>query len=73
MAIANELSGDVAVALMALAENEKLRDTTKVKEIVTSFYSALLPLTRASRKRNLGAHAAKAKGSGGQQPPESNR
>lgn len=58
MAIANELSGEVAVAVLALAGNEKQLDKTKLKEILVDFYSALHPLTVASRPRPIQSRAA---------------
>jgi hypothetical protein len=49
MAIANELSGEVAVAVLARAGNEEDADKTKLKEILVNFYSALHSITIASR------------------------
>lgn len=70
MAIANELSGEVAVAVLKLAGNEELRDKTKLKEILLNFYSALHPLTVASRRRPLHSRAASASTSGDQPASE---
>lgn len=60
MAIADELSGEVAVAVLAMADNEKGRDKTRLKEILVNFYSALRPLTIASRRKQVRVRAASA-------------
>lgn len=60
MAIANELSGEVAVAVLAKASNEEQQDKTRLKEILVNFYSALRPLNIASRQRQLHSKAASA-------------
>lgn len=51
MAIANELSSDVATAVLAHQENEDQSKTTELKEILLNFYSALRPLTTEARRR----------------------
>jgi hypothetical protein len=70
MAIENELSGEVAVAVLALAGNEEQRDKTKLKEILVNFYSALHPLTVASRREHLNARTASASTSSDQPASE---
>lgn len=66
MAIANELSGEVAVAVLALASTGEQRDKTKLKEILVNFYSALHPLTVASRQRPMRSRGAAASSSNDQ-------
>ena len=68
MAIANELSGEVAVAVLALEGNEKDRDKTRLKEILVNFYSALRPLSAASRRKHVRVRSASA-GSGNHSTP----
>lgn len=70
MAIANELSSEVAVAVLALAGTEELRDKTKLKEILVNFYSALHPLTVASRQSHIHSRAATSSTSSDQPPSE---
>lgn len=60
MAIANELSGEVAIAVLALEGNKEQSDKTRLKEILVNFYSALRPLTTASRRRHVRARVATA-------------
>lgn len=63
MAIADELSGEVAVAVLAMAGNKEERDKKKLKEILVNFYSALHPLTVASRRKHSNVRAASASAS----------
>ena len=70
MAIANELSGEVAVAVLALAGNKEQPDKTKLKEILVNFYTALRPLTIASRRTHDRARAASASSSSDQPAAE---
>ncbi len=58
MAIANELSGDVAIAVLARAGNAESRDSTKLKEILINFYSALHSLKASSPRKHARAKAA---------------
>jgi len=58
MAIANELSGDVAIAVLARAGSEVERDKTKLKEILVNFYSALHSLRAFSRRKHVKAKTA---------------
>jgi hypothetical protein len=51
MSIVNELSSDVAAAVLINAENKVQTDPKALMEIVRDFYSALRPLTKAARRR----------------------
>lgn len=53
MAIANELSSDVAAALLAHKENKGPSSEKELKELLLNFYSALRPLTTESRRRRV--------------------
>jgi hypothetical protein len=55
MAIANELSSDVAAAVLTHKDNKVQADRKELSEIVRNFYSALRPLTIASRRQRLRA------------------
>ena len=66
MAIANEISGEVAVAVLALAGNEENQNKAELKEILVNFYSALRPLTLASRRKKVRVRAASTSHSGEQ-------
>ncbi len=53
MAIANELSSDVAAAVLTHKENQTQADSKALIEIVRNFYSALRPLTVDARRRRM--------------------
>jgi hypothetical protein len=63
MAIADELSGEVAVAVLGRAGKEGDRDRAKLKEILINFYSSLRALTVASRGTHVRTNAASASSS----------
>lgn len=65
MAIANELSSDVAAAILATKDNEAHADSKDLIEIVRNFHSALRPLTAEERRRRLHSQSSEA-------PPRSN-
>lgn len=51
MCIANELSSDVAAAVLTTEVGKIQADPKALIEIVRDFYSALRPLTKAARHR----------------------
>ncbi len=53
MALANELSSDVATAVLAHKEDRAQGETKELLEIIRNFYSALRPLTAEARRRRL--------------------
>ncbi len=55
MSIANELSSDVAAAVLIHASDKVQVDPKTLIEIVRDFYSALRPLTEAARRRRTKA------------------
>lgn len=57
MAIANELSSDVATAVLAHGENGTQAERKALIEIVRNFYSALRPLTTEARRRRVRSQA----------------
>jgi hypothetical protein len=65
MAIANELSSDVATAVLAHKQKGQ-SNTTELKEILLNFYSALRPLTTESRRRRWRAQSSPATPATGQ-------
>lgn len=70
MAIADELSGEVAIAVLAMAGNEEEPDKSKLKEILVNFYSTLRPLTLASRRKHPKTRAISASTSSGKPTSE---
>jgi hypothetical protein len=63
MAIANELSSDVAAAVLAHKEKGARAEIRDLVEIIRNFYSVLRPLTVEARRRRIRTHL-----SNGQQP-----
>ncbi len=55
MSIANELSSDVAAAVLINEVDKVQADPKALIEIVRDFYSALRPLTKAARHRRTKA------------------
>ena len=53
MTIENELSGEVAVAVIAQGFSEDERDKRKLKEIIFNFHSTLRSLTLVSHRVHL--------------------
>ncbi len=51
MAIANELSSDVAAAVLAQERNESCADRKDLLELVRNFYSTLRPLKAQARRQ----------------------
>jgi len=66
MAIANELSSDVAAAILTRESNKIQEDPKELAEIVRNFYSALRPLTTAARRRRKS-------GTSSSEPPSNSR
>ncbi|MBA3766422.1 MAG: hypothetical protein H0W99_05430 [Acidobacteria bacterium] len=58
MALANELSSDVAAAVLARKEDRAQDETKELLEVIRNFYSALRPLTVAARRRRIRAHSS---------------
>ncbi len=58
MSIANELSSDVATAVLIHANDKVQSDPKKLIEIVRDFYAALRPLTKAARRRRIKPQAS---------------
>lgn len=60
MTIENELSGEVAVAVLAQGVSEDEREKRKLKEIIVNFHSTMRSLTLASRREYLRTRTASA-------------
>ena len=58
MSIANELSSDVAAAVLANKEGEEPDDSSKLKDVVMKVHSTLRHLTTEGRKRNRRSQSA---------------
>jgi hypothetical protein len=58
MSIANELSTDVAAAVLARKDVETPADSNELKEVVIKVHSTLRHLTAEARKRNRHARAS---------------
>lgn len=58
MALANELSSDVATAVLAHKEDRAQVEKKELLEIIRNFYSALQPLTAEARRRRIRAHSS---------------
>ena len=58
MALANELSSDVATAVLADKEDRAQVEKKELLEIIRNFYSALQPLTAEARRRRIRAHSS---------------
>lgn len=58
MSIANELSSDVAAAVLARKDNESLADSSILKDVVMKVHSTLRHLTTEARKKRNGSDSS---------------
>lgn len=58
MGIANELSSDVAAALLASKDQQAQAETKQLVEIVRNFHSAMRDLTGEERRRRIYASSS---------------
>jgi hypothetical protein len=58
MGISNELSSDIATALLDPLKNEVAADPKQLVEIVRNFHSALQPLEAEAHRRRARAYGA---------------